>query len=677
MLFKLSIKNIKKSIKDYSIYFFTLVFAVALFYAFNSIDAQASMMTLSESKYQLVKVLMYVLNYVSIFVSIVLGFLIVYSNNFLIKRRKKEIGLYFTLGMSKRKVSIILVVETLVIGIISLAIGLLFGVALSQLFSIFTAKLFEVNMSSLKFIFSSSAFFKTILYFGIIFVLLMVFSVISLNKYKLIDLLNASKINEKVKQRNKYVTIISFILCVISLGIAYYMLFDNVLVMMDYKTGIMIGFGALGTLLLFYSLSGFLLKMIERIKKVYYKNLNIFLLRQFNNRINSTVISTTVISLMLLLTVGILSCSISVARMFNNDINSNNRTDYSIAVYENLSTVEENGVVVETINSLDGIDDFVKEEGFLKHSKDFALVHTYTFDSVRMDTLMDEETLNNILKQYGDALDPTYPVMVVPYSEYVRLMEVQGSEYTKINNDEYLLLSNLELLVNSYKNKYENGGTININNSVLKPGSDKIIEVPFLNAASNSNDGMIVVSDELIEGKNRDNIYIIGNFVNNSDEEKADAEFYQYVTKNIHSGYEYRTKASITSSSIGTKALMIFIGLYLGITFAITSATILAIGQLSESSDNKDRYKVLSQLGCDNKMINKALFTQILLIFAFPLVVALVHAYFGLREINSLIYVLGKIDIFSNVLLVSGFMILVYGGYFLITYICSKNIIKN
>src|SRR5574344_2283658 len=207
MLFKLALRNIKKSIKDYSIYFFTLVIAVSIFYIFNSMDAQESMLIMNETKHQMVENLVSILSYISIFVSIVLGFLIIYSNNFLIKRRKKEIGLYLTLGMSKSKVSLILVIETFIVGIVSLAVGLVLGVVLSQGLSIVVAHIFEAPMDKFKFVFSNAAFIKTMTYYGIIFILVMIFNVISLSHYKLIDLLSAGRKNESVKFRNKYITI--------------------------------------------------------------------------------------------------------------------------------------------------------------------------------------------------------------------------------------------------------------------------------------------------------------------------------------------------------------------------------------------------------------------------------------------------------------------------------------
>ena len=228
MLFSLAFKNIKKSIKDYSIYFFTLVMAVSIFYIFNSVGSQQSMMNLTANKVEMITVLVKIIDYLSVFVSVILGFLIIYSNNFLIKRRKKELGLYLTLGMSKSKVSAILVIETLLVGLISLGVGLLIGIIGSQFLSLFVAKLFEADMKDFTFIFSTSAFFKTIVYFGIIFILVMIFNVFNLSRNKLIDLLTASKKNEKVKFRNKYVVTISFLLAIVLLGYAYHLLFNGI-----------------------------------------------------------------------------------------------------------------------------------------------------------------------------------------------------------------------------------------------------------------------------------------------------------------------------------------------------------------------------------------------------------------------------------------------------------------
>lgn len=677
MLFKLSVKNIKKSIKDYSIYFFTLVFAVSMFYMFNSVDAQSSMLILDKSKYEIINAMVTLIGYVSVFVSIILGFLIVYSNNFLIRRRKKEIGMYMMLGMNKRKVSFILVLETLLVGIISLAIGLMGGICLSQFLSLFVSKLFEVDMSAFKFIFSITAFNKTILYFGIIFIFVVIFNIITLSKYKLIDLIHADKKNEKNKVRNKYIIIISFILSILFIGYAYYLLIkEKAFLALDNKLIITVISGAIGTFLLFFSLSGFLLKIFEKIKKIYYKNLNIFTFKQVNSKINTTIISTTVTCLMLLLTIGMLSGSLSLAKLFNSDLAENNLTDYTIKIYNKEAYVnEELAAEIKDNESFNNFDNITKEEKFNKYSKEYVIFNKYYDKHLSTKDIMKQSDIDRLKKEYGSGLSLKFNIPIISKSEYIRFMNLTNQKSININQNEYLLLGNIDFITTSYKAHYEEKIPITINGKLLMPGSNKIINTAYENYNTSGNDGLIVVCDEIIKGLDLLNISLVGNFI--KDDENLNDEFYNYLTIEKKLSIDYITKSKMEASSLGLKTMVIFIGLYLGITFAISSATILAIGQLSESSDNKKRYKVLNQIGADEKMINKALFTQIAITFSFPLIVALVHSYFGLKELNSILISIGNIDLTSNILITTLFMIIVYGGYFLLTYFCSKNIIKS
>ena len=272
MLCKLSFKNIKKSLKDYAIYFFTLVLGISIFYLFNSIDSQTAMMNLSESTSSIIELMTRMMSVVSVFVSFILGFLVIYASRFLIKRRNKEFAIYLTLGMSKRKISLILFFETLIIGFVSLGVGLLFGVILSQLMSVLVASMFEVDLTSFKFVFSSSAFIKTIIYFGIIYLIVMLFNTIIINKCKLIDLINSNVKKEKLKLKSPVLSFLLFIVAVIILGYAYYLvitIFDRNL--NDLNIFLPIILGIVGTFLVFFSLSGFLLKILSKKKKLYYK----------------------------------------------------------------------------------------------------------------------------------------------------------------------------------------------------------------------------------------------------------------------------------------------------------------------------------------------------------------------------------------------------------------------
>lgn len=664
MIFKLSLKNITKSLKDYSIYFFTLVVAVSIFYIFNSLEAQKSILILSETKQDMIQSIIIIMNYLSVFVSIILGFLIIYSNNFIIKRRKKEIGLYLTLGMSKRKVSTMLVIETIVIGLFSLLVGLILGVFISQGLSILTAKLFEVNLSNYTFIFSEKALYKTIIYFGLIFILVMIFNIITLTKYKLINLLTANKQNEKVKFRNKYLVTISFILAIALIAYAYHLLFQETLFMMDKKTLIMIISGSIGTLLFFYSLSGFILTITKKIKKVYYKDLNMFNLKQINNQINTSVISTTIISLMLLLTIGILACSVTMTNVFNNDIENNNKQDFTI--YSHNRYIE---------NEYTDLNQIINNKDFQKEVKEYTKYNIYNIKNITTTTMMTEKDKQNLKKKYGNILELNTKVMFIKQSDYNKIMNIQKEQPINIKENEYLETTNIDTLIEYLTPFYKNQNKINVNNNYLKPATKEIINLAPENSSSNNNTGIIVINDKYLKNQKPVQTIIIGNYKDNNKEKREQNLLKSLTTDN--QTLLITTKIDMVTQSLGLKVMLIYVGLYLGIIFAISSVTILAITELSTSSDNKERYKILKKLGASNKMINKALFIQIAIIFILPLAVALFHAAVGLTEINSLLKMLADIKIGKSLLLTSIFIVLIYGGYFLATYKISKRIIKD
>ena len=189
MNIKLAIKNIRKSFQDYTIYFLTLVLGVAIFYMFNSLYAQQEVIDLKEFMIVMGAIIDLILSYLSVFVAIILGFLIVYINNFFIKRRKKELGLYMLLGISKNKISQIILSETLIIGFLALIVGILFGIIGSQFMSVITAKLFKSSIIGYKFIFAKYAVMKSIIYFSIIFITVGIFNIFNIRKCELIDLL--------------------------------------------------------------------------------------------------------------------------------------------------------------------------------------------------------------------------------------------------------------------------------------------------------------------------------------------------------------------------------------------------------------------------------------------------------------------------------------------------------
>ena len=669
MLFKLSFKNIKKSFKDYSIYFLTLVLGVAIFYVFNSMDAQEAMLNISESKKMIVKLLVSMLSAISMFISVILGFLIVYANNFLIKRRKKEFGTYMLLGMGKRKISQILVCETIMIGIISLVVGLLIGIFGSQLMSVLVAKLFEADMTKFQFVFSSGACIKTSVYFGIMYLAVLIFNTFAISKYKLIDLLTAIKKNEKVKIKNTFVCVIVFLASIAMLAWAYYK------VTVDVKSLFTESFapllppiicGCVGTFLFFWSVSGFLLKVVQANKKVYLKEMNMFVLRQINAKINTTVFSMTIICLMLFVTICVLSSAISLNNSFTKSLKEMVPMDINLAIAENEAK--------DTPKTI-----LEKEHFDMNKFKDIIETKVYATKDVTLQKTLGDEILREIIGDYPytntDVLEE-----VMKVSDYNKVAKGYGLEQYTLKDNEYVIVCNFNT-IKQYRNKaLNNKQTITINQKEYTPKYNEC-KNGFIEIGPNpSNFGIIIVPDNC-EISNIEYLknYLIANYNLDTKEEitKVEQELEKICTE-ISTAMYKATKNEMYDSATGLSAIITFIALYIGIIFLIASSAILALKELSESSDNKQRYSVLRKIGTDEKMINKALFMQIGIFFLIPLALAIVHSIFGIQfAIKVLETMIDTNDLVKPIILTALFISLIYGGYFIATYIGSKNIIKE
>lgn len=688
MLFKLSLKNIRKSFKDYAIYFFTLILGVAIFYIFNAIDSQTVMMDVSQSTQDLIELMIQMLSGVSFFVSFILGFLIVYASRFLIKRRKKEFGIYLTLGISKRKISLILFFETLFIGIISLAIGLVLGIVLSQFMSVVVANMFEADLTKFTFVFSEGSCLKTIIYFGIMYLLVMLFNTYSISRCKLIDLLNGAKTSEKIRLKNPILCIIIFVISVIILGKAYYMVTVDINALQEAKDIIIpIIMGSLSTFFIFWSLSGLILRIAMSMKKFYYKGLNSFTIRQFSSKINTTVASTTIICLMLFITISVLSSCLTIKNSMNANINDLAPVDVLFTNtmnmdkdYDNYRSYGYNDSQIKHSN-LGVLETFeIFDFDLTKYLNDYVEVNTYATDDL---------TMGHTLGTKLDTIRTSFPFLkydtkepIMKISDYNEVAHFYGIKQYSLDEDEYIIIADFKSMVEIRNMALENDETITLFGHVLKPKYNSCQD-GFLEMSSNHiNTGIILVSDNIIDENYLYQNHIIGNY-NTTDKEEIrkleeninklgkDPKVNSYL---LPSG---STRASIKEATIGLSAMVTFIGLYLGIIFLISSAAILGLKELSESSDNKQRFMMLRRIGTDEKLINKALFRQIGIFFALPLILAIIHSIFGIIFAVKILEVFGNEQLLPSIIMTAIFIVIIYGGYFLITYACSKNIIKE
>ncbi len=667
MLCKLAVRNLKKSVKDYSIYFFTLVLGVTVFYLFNAIKTQTIMLELSDHQMSTVNIMNNTLSSVSVFVSIVLGCLIIYANNYLIKRRKKEFGVYLTLGSSKGSMSRMLLVETFLIGLVSMVAGLILGVFLSQFTSVVVSKVFEADMSKYTFSISVPAIIKTIICFGLIYIFVLFFNVIAIGKYKLIDLLYGDKKSENMRLRNPLIGMIVFIISAIILIKVYSDVgFHFEKVDTKVKLLFLLVRGGLGTFGVFWSLSGMMLTVSQRMKGFYFRKLNSFVLRQFSSKINTMVISMTIICLMLFTTVCILSSSLSLAKLKNDNIRELVPADMCM-----IKSLDEDHQSAEEYLSQKGIDvdsDFSEK----------AVGYCYKDTSLKMEKMLSGKVSPEEQRSLGIEMDK--PEFIIPVSEYNKVSEMYGKPTFELAEDEYVVSANYKGVIELRNESLKEGLEITVNGRTLKPKFDKCHDGFLMMSENHANYGNIIVPDSVCSEDMKTSSFIVANYT--KDETRAN-ELEELLDNIYHDQDSYRvgaiilTNIKIHENATGLSVLATFLGLYLGIIFLITSAAVLALKELSESSDNVDRYTVLRRIGADERMINNALFRQIGMFFAFPMIVAIVHSIFGLKYIVSVLKNLGNESIGTSVIVTFAIIICVYGGYFLLTYMAGKRIIKQ
>ena len=657
MYFKLATRNLKKSLKDYTIYFLTLVFGVCIFYTFNSIESQRVMMDLNDMQaaaFQLTDIVMAV---ASVFISFVLGFLIVYANNYLIKRRKKEFGIYMTLGMENKQLSRLIFVETMLIGFISLVVGIGLGVLLSQGLSIFTAQLFKVNLVNFTFVFSKIAFIKTTVCFGLIYIVVLIFNSSIIRRVKLIDLLTSARKNEKLRVKNIWVSVVVFIISVTMIGSAYYIVLKNGVAVIGPKTiGIPVLLGAIGTFLFFFSLSGFLLKTIQSNKKFYLKDLNMFVLRQINSKINTTFISMTFICLMLFVAICTLSSGLGISRGINKDIEDLTQFDGTIW---NL-----NG---DNIENLLGRDNLERISNYAEYTN---------YDSeVPYSKFLTKEGMEKGSSYYPIFTDAN--ITLISLSDFNSLLNLLGKEEVSLGENEYLVFGDISDVQKSIQEAIDNKTEININGNRLIPADKQVFNIISYDSTMKNNICTFVVNDNLVNGLNSISTYLNVNY--KGDKESSEEKVTEMVEANSigdNSSLYYISKMGVESTTAGLGAMVSYLAIYMGVIFLITSAAVLALQQLCESADNVYRYELLKKVGVDEKVINKSLFTQIGIYFMIPLALAIIHSIVGLKFSQGVVSIVGNGSMMKYILITLLILIVVYGGYFIATYNNAKKMIK-
>lgn len=677
MLFKIAKRNIRRSVKDYAIYFVTLLIAITVFYAFNSVSDQQVMHEIAESSMSdIVEFTNVMMSLFSTVVAFVLGFLVIYANQLLIRRRKREFGMYFTLGMRPGQVSRIILYETVLVGIVSLVLGLGLGVLVSQLLSFVTAALFGIPMPDYQFAFSMGAFVMTLVCFVAIYVVVALFNVVSISRCKLIDLINAESKQQKVVIRNPWVCLVLFVVSIGLLGVGYWQLELNGMVLVgdEHFTAATI-LMLVGTLLLFFSLAGFIIATITHVRGFFLKRLRPFTTRQIASKVNTSFASMWVVCILLFFAITTFATGMALANAFAEDIETANPYDASVVLMQSKADADTERVEMSAFDVTQA-DKVLREkvpdwDDMVEAS---AQVDVYVLPELTYGDVM--AATDSSLGQEG-ASAGKQKVNVVGLSQLNGALALQGKDTVALAEDEYLVSNNMKAADSVARAMVENTYPLATPIGTLSPASE-VIEVQLEDFSMPSNAVTLVVPDSLIailaEQSDPLGSYVNVAFVAGSDIGK---EFEQRVENaDVPGVTSVFTRDAMIGQAMGLKIVVTYLALYIGLVLLIAVAAVLAIQLLSLTIDSQRRYRTLSRLGCDMRMLSRSLFSQVVIYFLLPLAVAICHAAWTIKLLSESLFDALGYDILSSILMSAGFIVLVYGGYLLITYFASRAVVK-
>ncbi len=703
MTLKLAWGNVRKSLGDFGVYFVTVVLGVAVFYAFNSMSAQQGVLALSEQQSGILDLLVEVIGGVSVFIAALLVFLVVYANRFLIRRRKKEFGLYLALGMGTSDVVRIVLAESAIVGAASLAVGLVLGIGLSQVLLWATSSLFSAEVASatgIAFVFSPDAFAKAVAVFAAVFVLAAAVNSLTVARTKLIDLLRADRTVESMKLKSLPLSFALFIVSIVVIGAAYKLLADNGLMSMSPEFVASTVLVIVGTALFFYSLSGFLLRAVQFARPLYLRGLNMFTLRQLNARVNTAFATLTVVCLVLFLAITSVCAGLGLRDATEDSLAKG--TSYSATASTTISIVGQGGET-HRLAYLDPYADFMESvgydmrEGLAKSMRDAGAgdFDALVTASVQLDSLYDTQdlvTYGAIEESSGvkladivssDLVNPGYEGTPLPFmrlSQVNAALDLAGRAPIDLGEGECAVLTDVDAFRPFWDGVARSGAQVSVGGKELAIASSRFDCIETTTYQCNT--GALVLRDEdvpagCVLGTTKLDMQCVS-----EDAEAALSKALGAVAESADADAwplrygMFLTRTDCQEQSVGASVLVGYLAIYLGFVFVIACAAILAIQQLSDASDNARRYGLLRKLGADEGMISRALFAQVLVYFLFPLVLAIAHSVCAVSVVSHVISVFGRFDIAGAALAVAGAFVLVYGAYFLVTYLSARRLIR-
>lgn len=730
MYLKLALRNIRRSVRDYAIYFITLLFGVAVFYAFNSIGSQQILFDMeSSASASVFESTTQLLGMFSVVVACVLGFLILYANQFLIRRRKREFGTYLVLGMTPGHVSRIVLYETVLVGLISLAVGLICGVLLSQALSFFTAALFGTTMSNYQFVFSPDALVVTLACFAAIYVVVALFNTFTVSRCKLIDLIRAGERNERAGVRNPWVCLVVFVAAIAVLAYAYQQLIANGLVMLDQPEFVRATIAMLvGSLMFFWSLAGFAIAVLTRLRGVYLRKLNLFTVRQIASKVNTAFLSLWAVCVLLFFSITVFSSGMGLVEVFVGGVEKANpysatlsagvwygpdgtagssagererRAEMEADAPDRLALAEEYDWDMAAALEAGAPELWAETIGAWAQVSMWSLPDM-TYDPIidAAETVASPEAMR--IDDLGKVRDTAVAVMSL--SDFNAARTLQGQPAVNLEPGTCGLVNNMEIVNALAEAVAKAAPTITVADQELTVAGP-IYDTQLEDNAMAATALIFVVPDEAVEALGAEglipttqtlNVMYADNGKTAAENDTALGDIVAATQPSDMGGFEQGrsgagnayanllwpvtriiTAHEMTDQSAGMRLMITYLALYIGFIFLVSTAAILAIQQLSQASDSAPRYRILSKLGCDAGMIYRSLLIQVLVYFLVPLALAVCHAACAIGVLSDSMFDAIGVNTFTPIMMAAGLTIVIYGGYMLVTYLAARGIAKT
>lgn len=668
---KLILRNVFRNLQTYTIYFFSLTLIYSLLYAFNALPSHPVMQSLSGAKEMLTTVMSQYMGLLSYLILSAIAFLIVYATNFVLGRRKKELGLYATLGMKKKQIIRTLFFETMLVNIFSLILGFLLGVFLLVILAKIASEFFMANYFGSLLFFDSKSVILLVYSYLLTSFIVGVMDILTFRKQNIIALIQENGVKKSVLAKGKPVLqALLFILstAVIGFGALYFSDYHHLSFLKSWGI-LLVSIFVIFVILFYNTLSHFIFVSLRKLPQTYYNKLNTFKIRQFSKQADSNSVTLAVLSMTLTLALSLLVFGGSSYTTMNHDLNRYAPYDLQVNLYRGNEFHYGNESVKDRLKA-DGFDfDVVKDE---------YVYSTFTSDLTYKD-IIDTSQLWEHDKELPDS-----KVRILGISAYNHLRKLQGKKDIDLADDGYLVNANYKGTIKQIQEFLLQTKDLSIGGYSLKLASSQPLDtVYFVSSVGLNDSGTLIVPDRVIKELNEDFTTYVVKYKENIDKRKIETFLKEWVDKHYFTvdgaevnDFTYQTKVRLSELYIGFMGVIVFVMIFVSVIFIIISLSILSLQTSTSALDSVNDYQILYLLGNKRKQNRSILLQQILSYFLVPLVIA------GPLALALSTALLGYFENFANTsisidITYLGVAVLLFVLYLLVTYRVSWQIIEN